>query len=326
MANRVNLMRSAWLVAAALSAMGMGLAPAAAQQVPLRPITLVVPFAPGGGIDSQGRIVASSLEATGQRVVVENRPGAGGYTGSEYVARAAPDGQTLLMNALTSLHSSLFVRGAADLSSALVPVAQVSESDSFLMASTTIPPRNLRDFVAYAKKNPKKLNAAVLLFNRDHLSTLRFLQVAGIDVVPVPYNSSADAIRALIAGDVHLYLVGISVMQPHVDAGKVVVLADTAPKRSAVLPEVPTVAEQGINFEVRGQTFVVLAPSKTDPELVRQLNKRISAALNNPKARESLRKMGYLFTIATPEELAAQVAKEVRDMRQAAADFNMTPQ
>lgn len=304
-------------------------APVLAQQTAARIITLVVPYAPGGALDYSGRQFAANLEVrTGQRVVVENRAGAGGYTGSEYVARSAPDGSTLLFNSLGVMHFKVFVKGlAVDLPRALVPIAQVARSDFFLMAATSVPARNLKEFLAYAKANPNKLNAGVLGNTSVQLDTVTFLRMAGVEMSIIPYNSVADVIRGMLSGDVHMHFVTLSVTEPHIKAGKIMPLAAATRERASVLADVPTLREQGIDFEAVAQTYTVLGPISMPPELVSQLNKSINASLqDNPGMKERLLKVGHILATASPEELSAKFLREAKQLQDAADRIGLKPQ
>ena len=304
-------------------------APAAAQQSPARPITLIVPYAPGGALDYSGRQFAANFEAkSGQKVIVENRAGAGGYSGSEYVARAAPDGNTLLFNSLGVMHFNVFVKGLAfDLPKALVPIALVGKSDFFFMGSTVVPAKNMKEYIAHAKANPSKLNAAVLANTSIQLDTVTFLKMAGVDMALIPYNSVADVVKAMLGGDVHLYLVNLSVMEPHIKAGKIVPLAAATRERASILPDVPTLREQGIEFDAVAQSYAVLGPVAMPAEQVSQLNRRITASLqNNPAIRDALFKVGHILTTATSEELSGNWQREARQLQESADRIGLKPQ
>lgn len=301
---------------------------AAAQQSAPRPITLVVPYAPGGSLDYTGRQFAANFEArTGQRVIVENRAGAAGYAGSEFVARSAPDGSTLLFNSLGVMHFKVFVKGlAVDLPRALVPIGLVATNDYFFMASTSVPARNLKEYLAYARANPNKLNAGVLGNTSIQLDTISFLKTAGVDMAIIPYNSAADIVKGMLSGDVHLYLVGLAVLEPHIKAGKIMVLGAAARERASILPDVPTLREQGIDFEAVAQSYAVLGPIAMPAEQVAQLNKRITASLqNNPAMKDALLKVGHILTTATSEELSARFAREARQLQEAADRIGLKP-
>ena len=315
-------------MAAAAAAACVGTSAGIAQQAPQRLSTLVVPSPAGGQIDAVARVLTSNLESRfGQKMIVENRPGAGGYTGAAYVARSVPDGQTLLMYAFAGLHSNVFVKDLpVDVGRTLAPIALLAEGPQFLIASTTVPAKTLPEFVAYAKKNPNKLNAAVIANTSYHLYTLQFLRAAGIELVAIPYNGLP--LRELLAGEVQLLWTSVNVFEPHIKAGKVVVLAATSAERSELMPEIPTVKEQGINFEALGQNYAVFGPLGLNPEFAGQLNKRIYESMNTAAVREDLVRRGLLPPRRTesPEELSAKFAKEVREVQEAAARFGIKPQ
>ncbi len=310
-------------------ATSIGMPPAIAQQASLQSILLVVPWPPGNNIDGTGRLLASSLESQfGQKVIVENRVGAGGYVGSAYVARSASDGRTLLMNAFGALHANIFVKGLeVDIGRELAPISIPAVSPQFLMGSGTMPVKNLLEFIAFAKKNPKKLNAGVMSNTGDGLRTMMLLQTVGIDVPTIPYNS--PPVPGLITGEVHLFWSSASAfITPHIATGKIVALAVISPERSELLPEIATVKEQGLTFDAPPLTLAVFGPLGMNPELMDQLNKRMYAAMNNPAVAKDLRNRGLFLPkrLEAPGELAVRFSQELKEIKDAAARFGITPQ
>lgn len=321
--------RMFWIASAVALAASIGMSPVCAQQAPLRPITLVVPWVAGNAIDAVGRLLATNLESQfGLKVTVENRVGAGGYVGSAFVARAVPDGRTLLMTGFSALDANVFVKGLeVDIGHALAPIAILAVGPQFLWASGTLPVRNLSEFVAYAKKNPNKLNAGVMSNTGDGLRTMMFLKIAGIDVHAIPYNS--PPIPGLLTGEVHLFWSSASAfIAPHVATGKIVPLAAVTAERSELMPETRTIKEQGINFEAPPFVFAVFGPLGINPELMGQLNKTMYAAMNTPAVAQNLRVRSLLLPKApeTPEELAVKFSQHVKYTRDAAAQFGIKPQ
>jgi tripartite-type tricarboxylate transporter receptor subunit TctC len=281
--------------AAALS-IGIALAPAAAiaqgQPFPSRPVTLTVGFAPGGSADILARLVAAKLApALGQPVVVENRPGAGGTIAAAAVAKAAPDGHTLLF--VTSGHAgsgALYPKLAYDPQHAFVPVARVGSSPVVVVVPAGAPWRSLAELIADARARPGKISyaaggggATVTALAAEYLKG-----DAKIDLLAVPYKGSGPALIALMAGEVDLGFDIPSSALPHLRAGKLRALAVTSSVRSTVMPDVPTVAEQAIpRFELVGW-FGVLAPAGTPGAVVARLNREVDALLAQPDVRERL--------------------------------------
>lgn len=313
-------------------ALALGAGQTAAQST-ARPITLVVPFAPGGHADILARHLANHFESdTGQKMIIEHRTGAAGYSGSSYVARAKPDGQTLLLTVGYLLHVQLFVKDLPmDLTSALAPVAVVGTTPMFLVVSSQVPVRNLPELIAYAKKNPNQLNFALTANSADTLiHGPRFLKAAGIDAAIIPYNSMSDMVTASLAGHAHMLWTTNGVVDAHLKSGKLVVLAARADERAEALPTVPTTKEGGVNFSVVGDPpyFGVYGPLGMSPETLAQLNQRIHATAMGSAMRESLLKVSTYAPkrAATPQELAAALAREAKDIREAAAQLGVKPQ
>jgi tripartite-type tricarboxylate transporter receptor subunit TctC len=299
-----------------------------AQGFPSKTITLIVPTAGGGGpTDLMARALAAGLAPRiGQPVVVENRPGAGSYLGGEIVARSAPDGHTLLVNALSGLHSDLFVKGqAVVLSRELVPIAAVAEGPLVIIAPASLPVTNLREFVAHVRANPKKLNVAVFPNTVLYLDMVRFMKSAGLEMTEIPYNSSAAITTAMVAGDVHMYFSSLSTPKPFIESGRIRALAMTSPERFALEPGTPTAREQGFDLDVSSY-FAVLGPVQTAASVVSLLNQRINEALETPEARDVIRKLGMTRASATPAQLAAKLAAESKALRETAATVGVKPQ
>ena len=303
-----------------------GAGPAMAQQAQ-RPTTMVVPFVPGGATDLLARLTASNLSSqAGQNVIVENRSGAGGYVGSEYVSRAAADGSALLFTAQGTLHSHLFVKGQSTvLSRALVPIAGIGEAPFVLVAPTNLPTKSLGEFLAYVKASPTKLNVAIVTGGAQLLDTVTFLRRAGLDMVMIPYNDGQGPLLSLVRGENQFYIGTLTVSKPHLESKRIVALAVSGAARFSLAAEIPTVKEQGVNF-VAGVYYAVFGPAKMSPELVAQLNKRILSSMDNRAAREGLSKIGFDPVPGTPEELAVRFAKELTDLTEAAAIAGIQPQ
>jgi tripartite-type tricarboxylate transporter receptor subunit TctC len=282
------------LIAAALAAALPFAAPA--QDYPTRPVTLVVGFAAGGSADILARLVAQQLSGPlGQQVIVDNRPGAGGTIAAANVAAARPDGQTLLL--VTSGHAgsgALYSKLAYDPAKSFAPVIKLGATPVVVVVPAASPYKNLKDLLAAAKKAPGKLNYAAGGGGATVTSlAAEFLKRdAGVDMVQINYKGSGPALTALLAGEVDLGFDIPSSALPHVKSGRLRALAVTSRQRSAVLPGVPTVVEEGVpNFELTGW-FGVLAPAGTPAPVLARLQKELDAILAQPDVREKLADLG----------------------------------
>jgi tripartite-type tricarboxylate transporter receptor subunit TctC len=288
---------------------------AVAQQYPNKPIRMIVPFAPGGGVDFTARLVGQKLGAVlNQSVVADNRAGAGGVIGTELAAKAAPDGYTLLLGSagplviLPGINTHLPYDPLRD----FAPVALASTLPFLLVVHPSLPPKSLAELIALAKARPGQLNYATAgNGSTTHLVIELFKSMAGIDIVHVPYKGAAPAVADVLAGQVQLMAGDLSTLMPQVKAGKLRALAVTASKRSALAPELPTVAETGVDgFEASGW-FGVLAPAATPRALVLRLNAAINAALGAADARERLKALGGDAAGGTPAEFGARMRDDL---------------
>jgi tripartite-type tricarboxylate transporter receptor subunit TctC len=299
-----------------------------AQQFPNRSITVIVPNAPGGPNDLLARVMAAKLEPIfKQSVIVENRPGGGTYTGGAYVARASPDGHTLLVNAYSGMQPHIFVKGIElNLSKELVPVAPLSEVPYMLYGPSTVPAKDLKEFIAYAKANPKKLNVAVYPGTANSLEMLSFLKRAGVELVPISYSSTATILTAMLQNDVHIYNGGIGGPKAQMDAGKVKGFAVTAANRDPAVPNVPSTKELGYDWE-SSVYYVVFAPAKTPMPVVNLLNERINAVMHEKDVVDRLAGAGSpVAPAATAQQMAARLAREVDALEKAAKEAGVVPQ
>ena len=312
------LMRRRQAAAALFSA-----APAAAQApFPSRPVTIIVPFAPGGLADILARLVAEKLRASlGVAMVVENRPGAGGIAGARAVATAAPDGHTLLLaNTNLAINPSLYRSLPYDTEAAFAPVVLAITLPNILVVRTDMPARSLAELIALARAAPGRLNyASAGAGTFPHLAMALFLQQAGIDVAHIPFNGAAPAMAAILARQVELLASDPPGAIPQIAAGTLRPLAVTSSTRLAALPDVPTAAEAGLaGFEAVGwQGFV--APAGTPEPVIRSLNAAITAALAAPDLRERLLSQGVTFAPGSPADFAAFLRQDMARWRGAVA-------
>jgi len=273
-----------------------------------------VPFAPGGGTDVVGRILAQQLsQRLGQSFVIENKPAGSGIVGADFVAKAQGDGYTLLF-AFSSLSSSakLISHLPYDPVADFAPVALATTSPLVMFLHPSVPATNLREFIAYAKANPGKLNyGSSGPGSSPHLATELLMSMAGIQMTHIPYKGIAPAITAQLANEVQVSLTPIAVGMSHARAGKLRALAQAGMKRSAAIPDVPTIDESGLpGFEVIGW-WGMLAPSKTPRPVVVLLNREVRAALESPDVKKSLLDQGMDPAGGSPEEFGALIRADM---------------
>ncbi len=286
---------------------------AAAQSYPDKPIKLVVPYPPGGPIDTTARIVAHELSARLGQVIVENRPGGGATLGAKSVATADPDGYTLLFGSSGSLcvAPALYPNADYDPIKSFAPVATVALLPHVFVVGPSVPAKTLPEFVAYAKANPGKLNYGAAIGTPPHLLSTLFRVKAGIDIVYVPYKGSAQSVTDLLGGQTHMTIDGLTGLYPLIQDHKVRALAVASATRWPALPDVPTLIESGYpDFNLDAWTGVV-APAGTPHEIVARLNAAINEGLRSPEATQSLVKISALAKIGTPQDFAAFLAAEL---------------
>jgi tripartite-type tricarboxylate transporter receptor subunit TctC len=296
--------------------LGMALAfatQAAFAAYPERPITLMVPWAPGGSTDILARAIGEQLtKSLGQPVVVDNRAGASGNIGSALVAKAKPDGYTLLIGSMSThamnpaLMANMPFRGSDD----FTPIALVANVINTMVVNPSVPAKNLREFIAYAKAHPGKLAyASAGSGSTNHLSAEMFMKAAGIEMLHVPYKGGSPAVLATVANETQVLFSAGTQTLPHVKAGKLKLLAVTEAKRSKLLRDVPTVAEVLPGFEM-GVWYAVFGPAGMPRDLVQHLNAEINKALALPEMRARMDAIGVDLVISTPEQLAAQLKSD----------------
>jgi tripartite-type tricarboxylate transporter receptor subunit TctC len=304
------------LAIAAVSAVIAGVAPLHAQ-APVgdgaRAITLVVPIAAGGGMDTIGRTVAERLqERLKQPVVVENRVGAGGVVGVDYVAKAAPDGRTLLLLDISAvLHKWLHKSVPFDVVEDFAPIARVATTPLFLFANPALPPADINALITYAKVNPGKLSVGTPgIGSPHHLAAAMLNSGAKVDITHVPYRGTAPALNDLLGGQIPLIWATPNAVIQFVEAGKVKALATAASQRIALLPQVPTIAESVLpGFDV-GVWFGIAAPAKTPRETVDRLAKEIGEISKLPEVQKRLLPLGYDLDFAGSEALRDLIASD----------------
>jgi tripartite-type tricarboxylate transporter receptor subunit TctC len=288
--------------------------PASAQDYPTRPITLVVPYAAGGGNDAMARTVADKMSKTlGQQVVVENRAGAGGSTATRAVARSAPDGYTLVIGGTGTLavNPTLYQNVGYDPRKDFAPVGLIGTSALVVTVDPKLPVHSIRELIELARKQPKKLNyASAGVGSGIHLGTVLFEMMAGIELTHVPYRGSAPALTDLIGGHVSIYFSSLPPVIALAREGKVRALAVTGAKRSPVMPELPTVAEAALPGYESVLHYGIVAPAGTPRAVVAKLNAALHEALAAPDTKERMATDGTDPLPSTPDEYAADIDRE----------------
>jgi len=300
---------------AALTAIGLLSAATLAQAAwPEKPITLVVPFSPGGPTDMVARVLAQNVsEQLGQPVVVDNKPGANANIGNAFVAKAAPDGYTVLYNTSSAaLSPALYKTLSYDVRKDLAPVALTAVVPMALVVNPTLPVTTVAEFVDYAKQNPDKLAyGSAGNGNITHLAAFQVTEHFGIDAVHVPYKGSAPADADLVAGQVQFMTDTISSVGPFIQAGRLRLLAVTTTKRLQNFPQAPTLAESGMPGFEAGAWQGVMVPAGTPKSVIDRLNQAFLQALKDPGVLEKLRIQGTEPLGSTPEEYGDYLAKEL---------------
>jgi tripartite-type tricarboxylate transporter receptor subunit TctC len=287
----------------------------AAQNYPVKPIRVVVPFPAGGIADIFARVIGGKLnEAWGQQVVVDNRPGAGGNIGAEIVAKSPPDGYTLVMGSIGThaVNVSLFSKLPYDPVRDFAPVTLVMEADGLLVLHPSVPVRSVKDLIALARTRPGQIAyASAGNGTASHLAGELFKIMAKIDMVHIPYKGNVPAITDLVGGQTSLLFATMPTVMPMVQAGRLRALAVTGVVRSPAAPELPTIAETGLpGFEVTNW-IGLFAPAGTPREIVNRLNAEANRTMQQPEIRTRLTNEGAKFTARTPDEFGVFVKAEI---------------
>ena len=292
----------------------LGTAAAAASAYPTRPIRIVDPFPPGGPSDIVNRAINQRLsEALGQAVVIENRAGAGGIVGCELVARATPDGYTLLLGpsgALT-IQPTLNPKLSYDPVRDFEPVSQLTRGPQVIAVHPAVPAKSVQDLVALAKAKPGQLNyASGGAGTANHIAVEYFKLVAGINVLHVPYKGTGPALTAVLSGEAQMIISALLAALPHVKSGKLRAIAVTSTSRSAAVPDVPTASESGLPKFETSSWHGILVPAKTPRPIIARLHADLVKVLNLPDVRERLTAQGLDVVASTPLEFTAHMKAE----------------
>ncbi len=303
------------LIWCAALAAGLAVMPVSAQQYPAKPIRLIVGFAPGGGTDVLARALAQQLtESLGQTVAVDNRTGAGGMISAELTAKAPPDGYTLLVGsaAAFAINPNLMSKLSYDPVRDFAPVGMFATLSYAVDVHPSLPVKSIRELVALAKAKPGQLNfGSAGTGSSTQLAIEQFLLAANVRMTHVPYKGNTPAMTALMSGEVAMVFDPVLTSLPQIKAGRIRALAVTTAKRSALLPEVPTVAEAGLPGYEAGNWFGVFAPAATPAVMVDRLNSAINAAMTNPQMKDRLLSQGADPLSGTPQQLADLVKSEL---------------
>ena len=299
-------------------------AQAAEPAFPVKPIRMISPYAAGGGSDTLARILGQKLfEAWGQPVVVDNRPGSGGIIGAETVARATPDGYTLFVtpSAVLTINPHIYSKLRYDTFKDFAPITMASNSPYFLVVHPKIPAANTKDLIAYAKANPGKMNySSSGNGSSTHLAGVLFNNMAGIEIVHIPYKGAAPAIVDLLAGNIQMRFSSVVPVLPHVRSGRLRGIAISSARRYGPLPDIPTISESGLPGYVVESFYAVVAPAGTPSAIIAKINAEIVRNLKSQEIAAHMANDGAEAIGSSPDELAkalredhARWAKPVKD-------------
>jgi tripartite-type tricarboxylate transporter receptor subunit TctC len=304
---------AAW--AAGIAALLWTMPAVQAADYPTRPVNLVVAFTPGGPSDVLARIIGKKLEQIlGQPFVIENRPGAGGNVAAEQVARATPDGYTLLNgnNSILATNAALYKNINFDPEADFAPISLIGSQANILVVNPSVPAKTMSELIALVKANPGKYNFASSGHGAAaHLAGELFKSAAKVDIVHVPYKGAAPALQDVIAGHVHMMFATAASVVQHIRDGQVRPLAVTTLKRTAVMPDIPTVDELGLKGFDATTWHGLVTQSKTPKEVVATLHRATVAALNDAAVKKQLGDLGVDIVGSTPEEFAAYIKSEI---------------
>jgi len=326
----MKIVRFGTALSAALLAVGtIAAGNCTAQSYPVRPIRMIIPFSPGGATDTPARLIAQKLpDAIGQPVIVDNRPGAGSAIGSEIVAKAQPDGYTLLLTgtpfaAISTLYGKLPFDPARD----FVAVMQVASAPNVLAVHPSLPPRSVKELIALAQAQPGKVDyASGGSGGATHLFMSLFLSLARISMTHVPYKGSGPATADLLGGQVKVGLPGIAIAIPHAKAGRLVPLAVTSARRVPQFPDVPSIAEAGVPGYDATVWFGILAPRGTPAAAISRLHREIVKVVRLPEVENAYLATGTLPVTSTPAEFGAFVTAEIAKWGQVIREAGIRPE
>ena len=315
-------------LAAALLAVGIAGA-AMADTYPNRPIRAVVPFAPGGAVDIVARMTAAKLgEALGQTVVVDNRAGAGGTLGTDIVAKARPDGYTVLIGSMgVAVNAVLYPKLPYDTLRDLAPVTMLAEQPNVVVVHPSVAAKSVRELIALAKAKPGQITyGSGGVGSNSHFATVLFLMMAHVDMLHVPYKGLGPAITELVGGQVQMAVSNVSTALPHVKSGRLRLIAVTTMKRFGLFPDTPTVAESGVPGYQSSGWYALWAPARTPREIVAKLTAETTRALASPAMQSELRAQGLEAIPTTPEAFTSRLRAEIAQWGKVVKATGATPE
>ena len=285
-----------------------------AQAYPERSIKLIVPYAAGGSVDIAARLIAEEwAKALGGSIYIDNKGGAGGNVGVDMVAKAAPDGYTLGVQSVSlAINPALTAKMPFDTLKDLAPIGMLASSQHVLVVNNDLGPKSVQELLAKAKASPGKLSyGSAGAGSTFHMAAELFKAVGGVSIVHIPYRGGGPALVDTISGQVDMSFPVLSAARPHIQGGKVRALGVTGPKRSPLLPDVPTIAEAGLPAYSFETWFVVFAPAATPAPLIDKLNQTLNQALQNAAVRERMVREGYDPITSTPAQARARIEREM---------------
>ena len=299
------------------------------QPYPSRPIRMLIPFTPGGGADISGRIIGKALgERMNVQFVIDNRPGASTMIATDIVAKANPDGYTILMSTGThTINPSIFVKRPFDEVADFTPIVLVSNSPNMIAINPKHPVKSIQDLVSYARANPGKVDYGTGGHGtHQHMALEHFRAIAGIQLTHVPYKGGVPAINDAMGGLIAMAVVSVPGLAPFVKTGRLRALAVTSAKRSSTMPEIPTVAEQGYpGFDVN-YWLGLMGPAKLPANVVQRINQEVNAAVKVQEVRETFIFNGAEPAGGTPDQFVALVKREIREWAEVVKKTGITPQ
>ena len=316
--------------AIATFAIGAASYPAHAQDYPNRPITLVIPFAPGGSTSIVGRGIADKMsELLGEKIVIDNRPGAGGTVGTKAVAKSDPDGYTLVLGytGTLAIGPSLYKKAGYDPRKDFAPIGMIGNAPNSLVVHPSFPARSVAELIAYAKQNPGKISfGSAGAGTASHITGEYFARSAGISLVHVPYKGTGPALVDLIGGHIPMAFAPIPASHANVSAGTLRALAVTSSARSGLLPDVPTIAEAGVSGFDASLYYGLVAPAGTPRPIVDKLNKVLRDALASAEVKRQLSSDGTEITPGSPEDYADFIDKDEKKWAQLVKASGVEPE
>jgi tripartite-type tricarboxylate transporter receptor subunit TctC len=323
----MSIRKSLFIAGAAIAA---AFTSAQAQNYPTRPITLVIPFAPGGSTTIVGRGVAEKMgELLGEKIIVDNRPGAGGTVGTRAVARSEPDGYTLVLGytGTLAIGPSLYKNVGYDPRKDFAPIGMIGNAPNSLVVNPSFPAKTVAELITYAKANPGTINfGSAGAGTASHITGEYFARAAGITLVHIPYKGTGPALTDLLGGHIPMAFAPIPASHTNVAAGKLRALAVTSTTRSGLLPDVPTVAESGLPGFDASLYYGLAAPAGTPRPIIDKLNKALRDALASDEVKRQLGNDGTDITPGSPEDYAALIDKDEKKWAQLVKASGVEPE